>query len=187
MGREFQQPVVTSSFFMTCAYSTSHGTVTSANFPPFFTFLRSARSPIKSRVGCFMCVTSLSPLHFRRAILRAIRHFVRFVAPANETTTITMARRKLKSAARGRSAVEGKKRETVVASVPRLKTSEENGGDENLGSSTAARTQTDHRTSPRIHSQNLLGGDLKSPPEDIVSINSGSHLAVHQNATTKTA
>ena len=94
-----------------------------------------------------MCVTSPSPLYFPRAILRAIRHFVRFVAPANETTTITMARRKLKSAARGRSGVEGKKRETVVASVPRLKTNEENGGGEKLGGSTVARTQTDRRTS----------------------------------------
>ena len=75
----------------------------------------------------------------------------------------------------------------MVASVPRLKTNEENGGGENLGSSTAARTQTDRRTSPRIHSQIALGEDLKSPPEDIVPVNSGRHLAVHQNATTKTA
>ena len=98
-----------------------------------------------------------------------------------------MARRKLKSAARGRSGVEGKKRETVVVSVPRLKTNEENGGGENLGSSTAARTQTDRRTSPRIHSQIALGEDLKSPPEDIVPVHSGRQLAVHQNDTTEMA
>ena len=94
-----------------------------------------------------------------------------------------MAQRKLKPAARGRSGVEGKKRETVVRSVPVLKTNDENGGDEILGS----RTRMDRRTSPRIHSQFVLDGDLKFPQEDIVPVNSGGHLAVHQNATTKTA
>ena len=59
----------------------------------------------------------------------------------------------------------------MVRSVPVLKTNDENGGDEILGS----RTRTDRRTSPRIHSQNLLDGDLKSPPEDIVPVNSGGH------------